>query len=128
MRTHDWEARLFAAVEAARTTPFAWGAHDCALFVADVVLAMTGRDYAADLRGQYRTQSGALRLLAATPLRARMNALFASIDVRRAQRGDAVMDNTGALGVCLGEHAAFVGPRGVEMQPALGAELAWRVE
>lgn len=128
MRAHDWEARLFAAVDAARATPFEWGAHDCALFVADAVLAMTGHDYAADLRGQYRTQSGALRLLADTSLRARLGALFASIDVRMAQRGDVVMDNTGALGVCLGEHAAFVGPDGVEMQPTLTAELAWRVE
>lgn len=128
MRAHDWEARLFAAVEAARATPFAWGTHDCALFVADVVLAMTGHDYAADLRGRYRTQAGALRLLADTPLRVRMAALFVQIDVRMAQRGDAVMSGSGALGVCLGEHAAFVGPSGVEMQPTLGAELAWRVE
>ena len=128
MRAHDWEARLFAAVDAARAAPFEWGTHDCALFVADAVLAMTGHDYAADLRGQYSTQAGALRLLADTPLRARMDALFPSIEVRMAQRGDAVMDATGALGVCLGERAAFVGPSGIEMQPTLGAELAWRVE
>lgn len=128
MRAHDWEARLFAAVDAARAAPFEWGTHDCALFVADVVLAMTGHDYAADLRGQYRTQAGALRLLAAAPLRARMDALFTSIDVRMAQRGDAVMDGSGALGVCLGEYAAFVGQSGIEMQTTLGAEMAWRVE
>jgi hypothetical protein len=51
-RYEDWPQRLVAAIEAARGRPFSWGAMDCCLFAADVVLAMTGVDYAAGFRGR----------------------------------------------------------------------------
>lgn len=40
-------------------TAFAWGKHDCALFAADGILAMTGVDIAADFRNQYSDEAGA---------------------------------------------------------------------
>ncbi len=42
---------------------FAWGQHDCALFAADGVLAMTGVDIAADFRGKYSDEAGAMALI-----------------------------------------------------------------
>lgn len=41
---------------------FRWGERDCALFVADWVRLVTGRDPASHLRGRYRDAGGALAL------------------------------------------------------------------
>lgn len=45
--------------------PFAWGRHDCLLWLADWVLERTGKDPAADLRGTYATLLGAARIVQA---------------------------------------------------------------
>lgn len=60
-RCEDWHARLAAYVFDAGRTPFAYGSHDCALFAAGAVEAMTGTDLAAGWRGIYRTLAGASR-------------------------------------------------------------------
>lgn len=62
-RRLDWIKQLTAVVEHARDTPFAWGTHDCALFAANCVLAMTGVDFAAEFRGTYDSAEGARRAL-----------------------------------------------------------------
>ena len=62
-RLPDWQTRLAALMASRRTTPFAWGGQDCCLFAADAVLAVTGHDPAADLRGTYTTATDALRVL-----------------------------------------------------------------
>lgn len=49
-------------LRAAAGQPFAWGMLDCSLFMAGWVLARTGIDPAAALRGRYGTERGALRL------------------------------------------------------------------
>ena len=61
MRHQDWPERLAAVIDAAGETPFAWGSHDCCLFVCDCVEAMTGLDPAAPFRGEYDTRVGAYR-------------------------------------------------------------------
>lgn len=43
--------------------PFAWGSLDCCLWAADWVLARSGRDPAAPLRGGYWTEAGAGELV-----------------------------------------------------------------
>jgi hypothetical protein len=63
MRYENWPERLARCIAAARTRRFAWGAHDCALFAADCVQSMTGRDPAGAYRGRYRTALGVARLL-----------------------------------------------------------------
>lgn len=63
VRLPDWPARLAAMVAAAHPRPFAWGVHDCCLWAADAVLATTGHDPAADLRGQYSTAGAGQRAL-----------------------------------------------------------------
>lgn len=62
-RLRDWPDRLAALFAARAAEPFAWGRHDCCLFAADAVLAVTGHDPAADLRGAYTTAAGAARVL-----------------------------------------------------------------
>ncbi len=49
-------------LRAAAGQPFVWGALDCSLFMAGWVLARSGVDPAAPLRGRYATERGALRL------------------------------------------------------------------
>lgn len=63
-RHTDWRTRLLAYVSDCAARPFAAGRHDCALFAAGAVEAMTGRDLAAEWRGRYRSIGGGLRLLA----------------------------------------------------------------
>ncbi len=43
-----------------RKTPFKWGGHDCCLFAADAIQAITGVDIASDFRGRYSDQASAL--------------------------------------------------------------------
>jgi hypothetical protein len=62
-RLPDWEPRLHAALDAAANRPFQHGQHDCCLFIADVVLVLTGHDFGAPFRGKYRTAAGAMRAL-----------------------------------------------------------------
>src|SRR5690606_24088577 len=63
MRLEGWEIAFFELIRDARTRPFAWGDHDCCLFAADVIRALTGVDVAADLRGRYSTAIGAKRVI-----------------------------------------------------------------
>ncbi len=63
MRVPDWKTQLIAYLADAARTPFQPGVHDCALFSAGAVLAMTGVDFAADWRGRYTTLTGGLRVL-----------------------------------------------------------------
>lgn len=62
-RLPDWRVRLVAYLAEAARRPFAEGAHDCALFFAGGVAAMTGVDHAEAYRGRYRTTRGGLRIL-----------------------------------------------------------------
>jgi hypothetical protein len=64
-RLKDWEQRLADFVERARRTPFIFGENDCGLMGANAVLAITGTDPAEDLRGQYKTATDGMRLMAA---------------------------------------------------------------
>jgi hypothetical protein len=60
-RLPDWETRLAAFLEPLRLRAFAWGKHDCCIFTAGAVEAMTGVDAMAEFRGRYSTQIGAKR-------------------------------------------------------------------
>jgi hypothetical protein len=131
-RFPDWPKRLAEAVEAARARPFAWGSHDCLLFAADVVRAMTGKDLAAHGRGQYDSDVSALRLIhnygGMVPLVSK--SLGDPVPVLRAHRGDVVMYRSElgpSLGVCLGAQCAFTGPTGLVFKQRKECELAWRV-
>ena len=65
MRLIDWQSRLATVMREAQARPFAWGTHDCVIFAADCVQAVTGRDPIADVRTSWADERQALRLLAA---------------------------------------------------------------
>jgi len=64
IRHPDWQKRLIAYLAQVRSLPFKTGKHDCTLFSAGCVAAMTGVDMARGLRG-YRTPREGAKMLAA---------------------------------------------------------------
>jgi len=62
-RYADWRTRLSVYLHEVAHKPFQWGEHDCALFAAGAVQAMTGEDFASDHRAKYKTLIGGLRRL-----------------------------------------------------------------
>lgn len=134
VRREDWSERLTEAVDAAYNRPFAWGMHDCALWAADVVEAMTGRDPAESYRGRYTTPRSAIKALRdhgfADLGEAITDALGEPIEPKLAQRGDVVLTDNGgqpAAGVCIGKTVAVPGRAGLVFQPIAGWLMAWRV-
>lgn len=125
-RLPDWQKRLNAFIAENAERPFSWGEWDCALFACGAVLEMTGRHPAPEFIGAYDSQRGAaeaLRRLGAGTLDATFDAHFESKPPSFAQRGDLVMAH-GAIGVCMGSFALFVG--GLET-PEASAEGLFRV-
>ncbi len=115
--------------------PFTWGSHDCCLFAADAVIAVTGVDPAAEWRGRYSSEAEALALqgegglegIVATGL-----AAFGAMEcpVRLAQRGDcvlAVLGNEPLLGVALGSRIAVPGFERLQLIPLAAGVRAWAV-
>lgn len=110
-RLPDWEQRLSAYITAAWDRPFDWGQHDCILHSASAVEAQTGVDIAADYRGRYSDKASAAAILKTQGEGTLLRTLDATLERRkpsRARRGDLVWYK-GAIGVCLGAEAAFVG-------------------
>src|SRR5579862_9262145 len=64
-RFPDWPQRLWAAIEARKAVPYAWGTLDCALYAADLVEAQTGVDLAQEFRGRYADEESANAILRA---------------------------------------------------------------
>ncbi len=139
-RRHDWPERLAGVLRAARGQGFRWGDHDCALFAARAVEAMTGHDPAAGFRGRYKTRRGAygrLRRFAAGGLAEAAEKIAKTLRAEEiapatAGRGDVVLvaAATGeALGVIdlSGRGIAVTGPDGLSILPRSAALRAWRV-
>ncbi len=115
-RAHDWEDRLRTYLDRVEEEPFKWGVHDCAMFGAGAVRAMTGVDFAEDIRETYTTSTGAkeaLRKAGDGTLLKRLRRHFGDAKpVSLAQRGDIVMRDRFTVGVCVGQYSWFVGEEG----------------
>lgn len=128
----DLPERLQAFIDSRRDTPFAWGSHDCALFAADWVESVTGKDPAKGIRGRYQTAIGAGRVI---KREGGLEAIAGSrlgerVEPKLAQRGDVVLlagSHGPTLGVCLGVDAAAPGEDGLMLVPMGQALAAWRV-
>lgn len=115
MRIGDWEQALAAYLSECERKPHVYGEHDCLLFSAGGELAMTGADPAAEIRGQYRSQAGAARLLRErgfASLEAAVDAHKSEVPIGFARRGDWAL-HEGSVGIVAGRFALFVG----ELQP-----------
>lgn len=131
-RLPDWQTRLGALVSQRLPQPFAWGSNDCILFAADAVLACTGVDLAADMRGRYATEADALALLAqhGGPVALAVARLGRVVPVDLAQPGDigvASIAHQHRLAVCGGGHFLAPGPAGLVSIPHAQVLRAWRI-
>jgi hypothetical protein len=129
-RLPDWQPRLQSLIQQRLEQPFAWGQHDCCLFVCDGIEAITGIDPAADLRG-YSTEREAVRILHAhggvrglAEQRAGQ-----AVPVLSAQVGDVgllPLDGRDTLALCGGAHWLAPGADGLVALPLDAATAAWR--
>ncbi|MGD1880859.1 MAG: hypothetical protein ACFB11_00875 [Paracoccaceae bacterium] len=62
-RLPDWQHRLVQYLQSVQGKPIEPGQHDCALFLADGIEAVTGQDLAGSYRGKYDTFSKGVRLM-----------------------------------------------------------------
>jgi hypothetical protein len=135
VRPENWTETLADAVALASDQPFVWGQLDCCLFAADVVLAITGLDHAAEFRGHYSTAAGAKKALlryGRGDIKETMTAkLGEPLPVLMACRGDFVLAATelgDSLGICMGATAAFKSPDGVAYLRLDQCLCAWRAD
>ena len=132
-RFDDWIQRLVTYVSACHRTPYQPGRHDCALFAAGAVQAMTGVDPAAEFRGRYRTVRGGLRILRKLGHAdhvALTVSVLPEIPVAMARAGDiAVLDGDDgpAMGVVQGERVYVLRPDGVGTMLLTDAHRAFKV-
>jgi hypothetical protein len=131
-RAEGWEERLAAFIESRRSTPFAWGSHDCCAFTAGAFRELTGCD-AMERHTGYSTALGAARVLrAAGGIECIPEAHgCAPQPVALSQRGDVVaveIDGRVSLGVCDGAVSFFASADGVTALPTATCRASWRVE
>ena len=129
MRTPTWQADLKAYIKAHQHSEFSYGKHDCALFAAGAVKAVTGKDLADGLRG-YKTLAGGLRRVREKGFDSHVDVFAASlieIPPLMARVGDIAVMEGDALGVVQGRSIYVATPKGVGLVPLTGALRAFRV-
>lgn len=132
MRLYDWETRMTAYLARVAREGFAWGRHDCALFAAGAVEALTGIDPAAEWRGRYDSLAGGLRLMREAGFKdhfAAARSWYPASSPAHALPGDLVVIGADeALGVIQGELAYVLTEAGIGLVPvdAASALLAVR--
>lgn len=111
MRKSDWEDRLNAYIAKVRDKPHAYGVHDCMIFSANAVQALTGRDLAKGHRRKYKDKIGAARHLKSLGFdspEAMIDSLLDEKPVGFAQRGDIILTDDGIPGVVFDGDTALV--------------------
>jgi hypothetical protein len=135
-RNPNWEQLLADFIHERHSMPFKWGSNDCCMFASDWALLATGVDPAKDFRG-YKSKIAAERILAGQGV-ADVGGLVDKVcgaylvgkPLLMANRGDWVLGQRGegiALGICVGAHCAFVGPRGLEFLALLECLKAYKI-
>jgi len=134
-RLEGWEQALVEMTASKLRTPWAWGVHDCVIFAADCILAMTGEDLAEDFRGRYDNESEAWATLASighNDLGSLVASRLPDIEPRDAGRGDVVLmagEQGDFIAICDGRTAVGPkAPRGINHNPMVAATRAWRVD
>jgi hypothetical protein len=144
-RIDHWQLALHDFIDSKRNVVFSYDSSigtDCATFVCDAILAMTGTDIAAEFRGKYTTQVGALKVIKQVTGGSTVEDVadhvtdqygIAVLDNHLfAQRGDVVLFD-GAEGPALGivyldgKNAVFVGDKGLSKLPVRQCRRAWRI-
>ena len=136
---HDlWRARFEKAIDDAKQRPFNWDGNECVIgLCANVILAITGTDLAAEYRGKFKDALSAARLMKQMGFDniADLTASFLEEYERgpsQAKIGDlvAIPDDTPfgySLGVVNGERVFVLTETGMGTVDLLSATRAFRV-
>jgi hypothetical protein len=132
MRHKHWQIFYGKITEAYKDKPFKWGEHDCVLWAANVVAAITGEDYGAEWRGTYDSALSAARLLESLGGAEALVTKFLGqpIPVAMANVGDVLLLKQGdwdMLAICNGQTMLAPGPKGLAVHSTLSALKAWKV-
>lgn len=133
-RRGDWDARGAAFIASVRSKPHAYGSHDCLMFLAGAIQAVTGEDLARGHRGKYKSAASASRYLRSlgfeTP-EAFLDSILEQKPHGHAQRFDVVLASDGIPALCMGAFALSVGEEGgaegLVKVPRSDWRKAWRV-
>ena len=123
MRLPDWKPRLTAYLIVCARKPFEEGVHDCALFAAAAVAAVTGADPAAAFRGRYQTTKAGVQLLRRAGFAdhvALAESLFVEVHPAFATPGDLAVvaaEDGPALGIVQGEAIYLLTRQGLGLTP-----------
>ena len=135
-RLPDWRARLAQFLGEVARRPFRPGHHDCALFAAGAVAAMTGEAPAAAYRGRYVRLGAGRAMLRARGVDdhlARVADLLPEVTPAHAQVGDvAALDSdlagdVAALGIVQGPGVYVLRPEGLAVANRLQIKRAFHV-
>ncbi|ETR75072.1 hypothetical protein X566_20180 [Afipia sp. P52-10] len=133
MRLKSWPDALQSAIDTHRDLPFEYGLSDCFRLPMDCVLAMTGSDPLAHLRG-YENEIGAAKVLRRHGHETVGDAFasaFEEIPVMMMGRGDiAVVARDGAVGGCVCAGDILIGKAqyiGLVVLPRALASRAFKV-
>ena len=139
-RKPHWQTRSFHHYLVERANmPFAWGTNDCACFSADGILAQSGTDIMAELRGYSSEASAMAKIAAVTGGRtledavvwcAAKHGLTERTHPLMAQRGDLVLyKNAGQLTAGLvhlsGRHVVSPSANGLMRLPITAIARSW---
>ena len=133
LRRRDWVSRLLETVESAQGRPFAWGQHDCCLFAARCIDAMTDSKWAIDLELWYWDEATALAYIESEgSIRASVSRRFGDpVPPLLARRGDIVLVDSPigeAVTVCVGPSLVGAAPSGLTVLPLSAGLCAWRID
>lgn len=129
-------AKLEPFLERANRKPFAWGRHDCMLWLADWLVELGREDPAKELRGLYSSALGAERVLRKKGGMATLiSEALGAPSAREGRPGDVglieVVDvdqrSTLAGGICTAIGWAVLGVRGVKISRRAVAVAVWSV-
>lgn len=132
-RRPDWRARLTAYMAEVAARSFRPGTHDCALFAAGAVEAVTGVDLAATWRGTYRSLAEGRAALGARGYADHIELAAAwcpEVAPSFAHIGDLAVlpgEDGDALGVIQGAHVYALRPSGLALVNRLHIKRAFSV-
>lgn len=133
----DWDRRMAAEIERQHSMPFAYGTHDCCIFAADVVRAMTGFDPADGIRATYSSAAEAARILRrAGGMREFVSTMLDCNPSPQgaARRGDVCMMGktddflTHQLGICIGDSVLVAAHTCLCQRELSSAICCWRID
>ena len=142
MKLRDWSDGLNNYIEEVRDLRFEWGQNDCLTFANKSHEVMTGEKFAPDWSGDYTTAYTAKKWYQKLLGEQGFDTIIEAIDARltrlsvvlpprgsivgRAEKSGAVTEV--ALGVCVGETAAFISREGVVSLPVNEDDIFWAVD